>query len=112
MMAFCGMALGISAENIVFTHANWMVTYVESTHAFRMQAMVGNSGSYQPAITNSIPEATYTDQADLTHTVSTLTLQNVSYTAKPIEDSEFGKDVCHKFKFTAMDLYGSERRTG
>lgn len=103
LMAFCGMALGISAENIVFTHANWMVTYVESTHAFRMQAMVGNASSYQPAITNSIPEATYTDQADLTHTVSTLTLQNVSYTANPIEDSEFGKGVCHKFKFTAED---------
>lgn len=97
----CTMAVSMFAADIVFTHANWKVTYVEATHAFRMQATSGGSTTYQPVITNNFPEATYTDLSNVSQKITTLTNPNVTYTAIPLNDIQFGTGICHSFNFKA-----------
>lgn len=91
------------ADDLSFTHRQWRVTYVEKTHAFRMQAMREGADSYSPVITNSISEARYTDQGGADHQISLADMSQVTLSAEPIEESAFGPGTCYRFLFGNAD---------
>ena len=93
----------LHADNISFTHGRWRVTYVENTHAFRLQATRSGGDSYNPVVTNSIPEASYTDGEGVSHSLSVADMTAVNYEATAIDDGQFGQGLCHTFTFSKED---------
>lgn len=98
----CG-AMNVAAEDVQFTHANLRVTYVENTHAFRIQYTTDEGSSYSPLITNCFPEATYDDAAGNSYLLSTATLTEMNYAETDINDEQFGKGSCYSFTFSSPE---------
>ena len=101
-LIFSLLALSAMADDIQFTHGTWRVTYIENTHAFRLQGTLDGGSSYSPVVTNCIPEATYTDSKGQDHSI-TSTVSDAAYSATPISDDQFGTGTLHAFTFTSPD---------